>query len=233
MSALDRNYQKLKTLSDFRVIDAPAVVSDLSQPESCPHQEQMILRMLVRPKYSGGFYIPPELEWLRDTIMEVSEYDRKLTGIRDSWCYVTVRHGPVITETDDEWHFDGASFRTTLIPERNYVWVSHTGPEYKTGSVTYPDSFDPNRHNLFSFASDALEDQPVQVAPEREWLLMNPFSLHRRNPKTQGQYRTFIRISFPDIEGRDVMNTPNPLLDTPAFGRNPVQDFRNKLSHWS
>lgn len=227
MDPRTRNYQKLKALSDFAEVDAPATV-EIAQPDACPYEEQMILRMLVRPKY-GGFVIPPELEWLRPIILEAAEYDEKLTGIKGGWVYVTVRHGPTVSRTDDEWHLDGASFRTSLIPERNYVWVSHTGPEYKEGKIDWPDDFDPNRHDLFTYASAALAGEPVKVAPEREWLLMPPFCLHRRNPKTQGQYRTFIRVGFPDIEGRDINNTDNPLLPTPFYGRDPVKNFRDNL----
>jgi len=226
-----RNLQKIKTLSDFSKVDEPGVIL-ASQPNNFPSSDQMILRMLVRPKY-GSWKIPPELSWLRKNILEIASIDKKITGIKDSWCYVTVRHGPVSSVTDDEWHFDGASFRTDIIPERNYVWVSKMGPQYKLGNINWPDDFDPVRHNLFSFAEKSLQDSPVLSSPEKAWMLMTPFCFHRRNPLTSGMtQRTFIRISFPDIEGRDINNTHNSLLPTPFFGRDPVNSFRNNLQKY-
>jgi hypothetical protein len=231
MNNTQRNYKKLKTMSDFRTLDAPLPVT-ASQPENPPSGTQMVLRMLVKPKY-GAWAIPPELAWLSPIIHELAEVDRKLTGIVESWCYVTVRHGIPCTKTDDEWHFDGASFRVEIIPERNYVWVNHTATEYKTGSLEIPDDFDPCVHDLFSFASAQLAEAEVKTTPCKAWSLLNPFCLHRRSPNTPDESRTFIRIAFTDVEGRDVNNTANPLLPTPAYGRDPVRSFRNKLKKYA
>jgi len=191
----------------------------------------MILRMLVRPK-CGEFKIPEELYWLRRSIKQIAIYDYLLSGIKHRWCYVTVRHGPLCSETDDEWHFDGASFRTDIILERNYIWTNHTPPEYKLGSLKFPNDFDPVKHNLFSFAKEQTKYDIIRTAQEKTWLLMKPFCFHRRQGIKRGTKRTFIRISFPDIEVRDKNNTPNPLLSTPAFNRDPVKSFRNTLKEY-
>ena len=227
-----RDFQLLKRLQDdFHDLDAP-IPCDIRQPTPPQVESQMILRMLVRAKY-GEMKIPWKLSWLNDVIHEVSEYDMGLTGIRDSWCYVTVRHGPVVTRTDSQWHFDGASFRTELIPERNYVWVNHTPPQFKTGKLLIFDSFDPLKHDLFRYAEERLVHNPIQEAEAKQWMMMTPFCFHRRNPQVPEGSRTFIRISFPDIEARDINNTHNPLLPTPAYGRDPVKSFRNRLSRYS
>lgn len=228
-----RNFQKIKSMDDFDNIDAPVYLEKIMQPnfDKAP-KEQMVLRMLVRPKY-GNWKIPEELMWLEDIIIDCANVDSNITGIVDSWCYVTVRRGPVTSVTDDEWHFDGASFRTDIIPERNYIWVDKVGPQYKAGQIDWPEDFDPNKHNLFSFAGNALKDNPILDMKEKSWALLSPFVFHRRNPITNGMKdRTFIRISFPDIEGRDINNTHNPLLPTPFFGRNPVASFRSNLKDY-
>lgn len=229
--SIHRNYQKLKELSDYRDLDSPSrvICSNPAQP-NC--DSQMILRMLVRAKY-GEFKIPDSLEWLRETILDVSDFDAALTGIKESWCYVTVRHGPVVSVTDDQWHFDGASFRTDIVPERNYVWVNHTPFQFKTGRLNFPVDFNPIKYDLFSFAEKELKNSPIQVSKSATWYLVNPFVFHRRNPAIPEGSRTFIRISFPDIEGRDIMNTENPMLPTPFFGRDPVKTFRNNLLKYS
>jgi hypothetical protein len=227
-----RNFQKIKELTDYSNLDEPELLSEHIPAEIPNAPALMVLRMLVRPKY-GQWSIPPELEFLRETIKQLSEYDQARTGIKDSWCYVTVRHGPVVSETDDEWHFDGASFRTDIIPERNYIWTNHSPTEYKTGGLKIPEDFNPIIHNLFSFAEHQLAQEPVKAVREKTWYLLSPFCLHRR-PKIQdpSRSRTFIRICFTDIEGRDKNNTDNPLLPTPFFGRDPVNTFRKNLKNY-
>jgi hypothetical protein len=221
-----RNYQSVKTLKDFETIDPPDLLS--YQPVVPEIEDLRILRMLVRPKY-GALYIPEVLKPLQLVIHQMIAWDKYLTGIDHSWVYVTVRSGICNYVTDDEWHFDGASFRTDIIPERNYVWVSHYPFQYKTGKIEWPADFDPNKHNLFTYASRALEDKPIRTVMPKNWYLVSPFVLHRRDPASNGKRRTFIRISFPDIEGRDINNTENPMLSTPFFGRDPVKSFRNNL----
>lgn len=228
---MNRDFKKLKTLSDFHVLDAPREVNVLP-PSACPYAKQMILRMLVKPKYADQWFIPTELTWLEPTIKFMETLDRNITGIKDKWCYITIRHGLLSTTTDDEWHFDGASFRTSLIPERNYVWVSHTPFQYKLGYLSFPPDFDPLRHNLFTYAERQTATEPIRTTEAKRWYLVSPFCLHRRNPHTAAEVRTFIRIAFADIEGRDVNNTENSLLPTPAWGRDPVRDFRNQLKDY-
>ncbi len=225
-----RNFKKLKTLDDYCTLDVPFRIN-LDIPLSAPVDTQAILRMLVRPKY-GKWYIPDELRWLESTILLLSNIDKYITGIEESFCYVTVRHGIPFTTTDGEFHFDGSSFRTDIIPERNYIWVNHTPCEYKAGELSFPDDFNPCKHNLFTFASDALSDAPIQKTEAGKWYMLSPFCLHRRPPVDPDKSRTFIRVCFTDIEGRDINNTQNPLLKTDAYGRDPVKTFRNKLSNY-
>lgn len=224
-----REFKKIKELSDYQLLDDPETVALPNPP--IPETDLYVLRVLVRPKY-GEFRIPKTLEFLQETIYALAQYDRERTGINDSWCYITIRHGEVVSETDDEFHFDGSSFRTDLIPERNYIWADHTPTEYKSGTLDFPADFDPNKHNLFTFAEHQLKENPIQRCKAAVWYLLSPFCLHRRQQMLTGTRRTFYRICFSDIEGRDINNTHNPLLPTPFYGRNPVQSFRNKLTNY-
>ena len=226
-----RNFQKIKEIQDYNQLDAPELVSVVNKPDIANHEELMVLRMLVRPKY-GKFIIPESLKFLEETILELSAIDVLRTGIEESWCYVTIRHGEVKSETDDEWHFDGSSFRTDIIPERNYIWVDNNPTEYKEGNLSIPEDFDPINHNLFTFAEHQLKDNEIKTCEVDKWYLLSPFCLHRRPDIADGTKRTFYRICFTDIEGRDINNTPNPLLHTEFYGRNPVQSFRNKLKDY-
>lgn len=220
-----RNFQKIKELSDWNTLDAPVKVPELV-PFEAP-SDQMILRMLVRTKY-GRFEVPQELAYLEPVIYNLAAVDASWTGIRDSWCYVTVRSG-IPFPTTDEWHFDGGSLRTELIPERNYVWCDRFPLQYKMGNVNFPEDFDPLKHNMFTFAAKEVEDSPILNVDAEKWYLLSPFCLHRRDPASNGFQRTFIRVSFIDIEVRDVKCTQNPLLPTEAYERNPVKSFRDSL----
>jgi hypothetical protein len=222
------NWKKLKTLEDFQTLRPPEPVEVASGFDGLKNQN--VLRMLVRPKY-GWWQIPIPLIPLRQTIFDLAKLDLADTGIEDSWCYATIRKGEVSTKTDDEWHFDGASFRTSIIPERNYVWTSHTPTEYVLGTLHFPKDFDPVRHDLFSFAYQTAMNKRQHTCDVKQWYRLSPFCLHRRPTEAKGQ-RTFLRICFTDIEGRDVNNTPNPLLPTDAFGRDPVRSFRDKLQNY-
>lgn len=217
-------FTKLKTLDDFQVMEAPLAMREL--PEMVlPSVEQRVLRMLVKPKYSVLPEVPLELNWLRRQINWIMADDLELTGISNSWCYVTVRHG-IPQDDADTWHLDGGSLRVELIPERNYVWTSD-GFQYKTGPVQFPDDFDPVRQDMFTHIGKQLKDAEIKETEGGVWNLLTPFCFHRRRPGTK--HRTFIRVTFPDIEIRDCNNTQNPLLPTEAFGRDPVRSFRDKL----
>jgi hypothetical protein len=226
---MTRDPLKLKSLSDFSVLDAPDFIGPYNP--RVPEKEQMILRMLVCPKY-GTLRIPQELSWLSGAIETISEHDKAVTGIADSWCYVTVRHGKVKSTTDDEWHFDGASFRVEHIPERNYIWSSADPTEYKTGKLSIPEDFDPMRHHLFKLAEAQTKDEPIKTIKARCWYRLSPFCLHRRPTINHDGIRTFIRVSFTDIEIRDVNNTQNPLIPTNAYGRDAVKAFRKQLQEY-
>lgn len=227
-----RNFQKLKELSDYENLDVPEVVS-VPSPTFPVSETIMILRMLVRPKY-GKWKIPTSLLFLKETILKLYEYDVQRTGINESWCYVTIRRGEIVSKTDDEWHFDGSSFRTDIIPERNYIWTNNNPTEYKQpfGKIMIPKDFDPIKHNLFTFFENKLNGAWTKKTEKDKWYLLSPFCLHRRPEINTDIQRTFIRICFTDIEGRDVNNTVNPLLPTPFYGRDPVKTFRDKLINY-
>lgn len=222
-----RNYRKLKNLEDFTTLSKPRQIHGILQPD-VPMYEQMVLRMLVCPKY-GNFAIPDELAWLRQQIANLYETDYNLTGIKDKWCYVTVRNGQAGTYGDTEWHFDGASLRTDTIPERNYIWVSNNPFRFLQGTIKWPKDFDPTHHNMFEYAKRSVNVSNAFITEKKKWYLVDPFCLHAKPIMDPSIQRTFIRITFTDIEIRDINNSQNPLLRTDAYGRDPVNTFRNKL----
>lgn len=227
---MKRNFKKPLSLKDFRVLDKPKPITT-QFPVSPPNESLSILRMMIRPKY-GLLRMPSQLFWLPRCLGEIINYDREMYGISSSWCYLTIRHGEQRFESDDIWHFDGVSFRDECIPDRNYIWVDGDPTEYKTGSVSFPPDFDPLKHNIFDFCDKATKDSKIRKIKPRQWHFLSPFCLHRRPPTDRGGMRTFIRVSFLDVEIRDVNNTQNPLMPTQHYGRDPVRSFRNKLVNY-
>lgn len=191
-----------------------------------PAEEQHILRMMVRTPNSGGFQIPPELEWLMPTIYYtwgVQERDK----IPVKFVYVTVRHGMVKSVTDDQWHVDGFSMRAPHIPEQNYIWASSRGTEMLDQEIELPDDFDPFKHNIHLFFQDvAKAGNVLTLSPKTLWRI-DPYVVHRRPLVPLLCRRTFFRISFVPVEIEDDTCTINPLiLREKPYGR---KDIRSTL----
>lgn len=191
--------------------------------------EQYILRMMIRTPTAGGFQIPTELEWLR-TIIETCDGQQRLDKIKNPYCYVTVRHGIVRSETDDLWHVDGFSMRVPHIPEQNYIYASREGTEVLEQEVNLPDDFDPMKHNIHSYFQDVADIKNIRTLKSRTLYRIDPYVIHRRPAVTQGTLRTFFRISFIPIEIEDDTCTVNPLIPRiRPYGRG---DIRNTLERY-
>ena len=194
-----------------------------------PLEPQMILRMLVKSPGSGGFRIPSELGWLGNLILGLNEIQRTLAGKDHPFVYVTVRHGPVISETDDEWHVDGFSMRIPHVPEQNYIWMSHTGTEVLEGPFNLPEDFDGMRHNLHHYFQDHCKGTVNTLEP-RTVHGIDPYVVHRRPVLPPTISRTFIRISFVPIEIEDDTCMINPLIPrTKPYNR---EDIRRSLTRY-
>lgn len=191
--------------------------------------EQYILRMMVRNPTSGGFQIPSELEWLR-LVIETCDSQQKQDGIENPYCYITVRHGIVRSETDDLWHVDGFSMRVPHIPEQNYIYASTQGTEVLEQEINLPGDFDPMRHNIHQYFQDVADVKNIRTLRDKTLYRIDPYVVHRRPVVTAGMVRTFFRISFIPIEIEDDTCTVNPLIPRLSpYGRG---DIRNQLERY-
>ena len=185
----------------------------------CPHKEQHILRMMVKQPHKD-FTIPKELYWLRSLINKCNEY-QLVNNIRHSYCYVTVRHGPVQSVTDDEWHTDGYSEVLTHIPEQNYIVTSNHCTEYVELPIKFPKDFDALQHAVHRY----IESNVIKCAPEIKTALpdkvyiFDPYVIHRRPPASFGKQRTFVRITFVPIAICDDACTTNPVIGLKMYDR--------------
>lgn len=193
---------------------------------TCPHEDQYILRMLVRETHAG-WAIPPELEWLRPTLMAAEKHQEEVVGVIHPYVYVTVRHGLVRSQEDDAWHVDGFSTRVTHLPEANYVVANANGTEYVEHPFEIPSDFHPRKHNLHDFLGRRVRESEIKKLKPNVMYGMDPYVVHRRPKATEGEIRTFVRISFIPIEIPDKANTQNPLL--PARAVNDGIVFRKAL----
>ena len=225
----ERSFELLTSHNQFENLSTPQIVCRNGYKHIFPENEIYVLRMMIKPKY-GEFFIPDNLKFLTEMIYKTSIIDS--STFDNSWCYLTIRHGLVKSTKDDEFHFDGASTRFQSIPERNYIYCSgDKTTEYVEGSLKFPEDFSMQTHNLHAYAEKQVLDdkREIKQIDDDTVYMIDPFCLHRRPKVDENTKRTFVRISYTDVEIRDVNNTENPLITTNFYGRDGLQLNRNEL----
>jgi hypothetical protein len=196
----------------------------------CPTEETRILRMLIREPFVG-FKIPEEFEYMRKFIEYTDKCQTKM-GIRQPFCYLTIRCGLANGKTDSEWHVDGFSTQITHIPEQNYIWIDNDPTEYIEGSFNVPRDFNPLKNNVNWLLSDQInENTVIKKLEAKRVYCFDPYILHRRPESSTNKWRTFVRVSYTPIEIRDDNNKINPLLPQKVFNKKGI-DFRNTLTRY-
>jgi hypothetical protein len=196
-----------------------------------PFKRQYILRCLIKEPF-GAFEIPESLEWIKPLIDASNKHQEDIIGIKQPFCYVTVRNGYVTSETDDEWHVDGISLNITHLPEQNYCWVNHSPTEYIEGTFNFPKDFSGLKHNIHLYFQDNVnEDHEIKKVIPYGLYCMDPYIFHRRPKFIENKIRTFVRISYTPIEIMDINNTENILLPR-NHKRDGVIDYRDNLSRY-
>lgn len=227
MSIKERGLRAIN-LHDFNSENYPELVGPVNL--DTPNERQYILRCLIKKSFCD-LLLPTSLEWTKP-LVELALYNQeKVLNIKQPFCYITVRHGIVDSETDDIWHVDGFSTSITHLPEQNYIWTDVEPTEYYVQAIDFPQDFDPAIHNIHSYINDYTKPKEIKTLVEKTLYCMDPYVIHRRPPLTEGMQRTFIRISFTPIEIDDVNNTQNPLLPR-EYSRDGVKAFRNKLKNY-
>lgn len=197
-----------------------------------PNARQYVLRMLISRPFLG-FRVPDEYMWTYPLIEKAYEYQIQ-NGIRQPFCYLTIRHGLVDSQNDATWHVDGFSMNVTHIPEQNYIWVNKSPTQVIHKSLPFPADFNPFIHNIHSYIQDSIDESDPKTAEsivtlkENSLYVLDPYIIHRRPPNTDNMQRTLVRISFTPIEIEDCNNTPNPLIPT-NYMRDGVKAFRDTL----
>lgn len=216
-------YERAKDLlTPFKSFGKPAEeVSRLSI--KTPKHSQMILRMMVRNPQTNGWQIPPELDWLASTILKCNKA-QELHGIHNPFVYITVRHGPVVSQTDDLWHVDGFSMRVPHPPEQNYIWSNCFGTETLLQEINLPSDFDAGKHNIHQYFQDHANNQMMYTLRPMTLYVIDPYVIHRRPNLLPSINRTFFRISFVPIEIEDDTCTINPLIPRRRpYGRKDIR----------
>ena len=189
-----------------------------------------ILRMMVK-RLHDEFQIPDELLPFKEMITFAHKYQKFFVGIEQPFCYVTIRHGVVTSENDDEWHADGFSTKITHLPEQNYIWSNIHPTEYVEKKFKFPADFNPLIHNVHKFFQNRIKKSDIKTAEAKTMYGMGPYIVHRRPYIPQGTIRTFVRISFTPIEIVDSNNTQNPLLPTLPVERDGVKIRESLLDY--
>lgn len=238
----NRMNELLTSAQQFKDLSSPMNLSGLCDAFDntlfIKGNEVSILRMMLKPKY-GGFKFPSNFSTFNERMIEEiyeCAVDQELIDPR-MWCYLTVIHGVSNFDTLSDWHFDGASSRFASVPERNFIYVDAPPEhctEYATGRLDIPEDFDMFKHNLHGHASPQVKSKgmKVQKISPMTWYMIDPFCLHRQPTEAQGKFRTFVRLSFTDVEIRDVNNTVNPRFPTNYYGRDGAKINRNTLTNY-
>lgn len=219
-------------LKQFETVNAPDYIGHV-YPTIVPKvDKQYVLRMLIKETH-GEFKVPAELKWVNPIVSAAYNNQMRL-GIKQPYCYLTVRHGIVESVTDDEWHVDGFSTNITHLPEQSYAWANLHPTEFVLKVTHIPTGFDPMKHNLQYLLQDSITTEELAYSFGVGAIMgFDPYVIHRRPNVASGTRRTFVRVSFTPILIADDCNTPNPLLPTQLFNREGVKDFRNKLIRYT
>lgn len=190
-----------------------------------------IKRMLIR-FHNDEYKLPFSLLPLKDFIHAATCWQENVIGIKHPFVYLTVRHGEVTSETDDEWHVDGFSTRITHLPEQNYIWSNHSPTEFVNKKFKIPKDFDPLKHNIQTFFQNRIKEKDKLTMLSKRVYCIDPYVIHRRPFIEPNIHRTFVRLTFSPILIADDTNTQNYLLPVPKFSVDGVKDFRNKLKDY-
>lgn len=185
-------------------------------------QDQYILRMLIKSPLTNGFAIPPELEWATPLIHQCHLHHATHFPEQFFW-YVTVRNGVVSSQSDDVWHVDGFSLRTPHVPQQNYILTTAYGTQVLDQHIDIPQDFDASKHNLHMYLQSVAKEENTKTLPVDMVHCIDPYVVHRRDPKSFGQYRKFIRLSAIPIEIEDDTCMQNPLLPAKVYGRKDIR----------
>lgn len=213
----------LSNFNDNDIVGSEISFNPTELDESQIPDNQYVLRMMVcHPNY--GLQIPEELNWLKNTILQTIEFQKRF--VKHAFIYVTVRCGLVKSVTDDQWHVDGFSMRIPHTPEQNYIYTDFSPTEILRQHIQIPVGFDPFKHNLHSWFQKNANNENAVTAESKKILVIDPYIIHRRPPQTSGVVRKMFRISHVPIEIKDDANTRNPLMPEIKYGN---VDFRHSL----
>lgn len=230
MSNLKKRAFKALNVKQYKKTNKPDYLGQFEHIKF-PQERQYILRCLIKEPF-GEFEIPKELKWLLPIVDASNKHQEEEIGIKQPFCYITVRHGIVSSTTDDEWHVDGFSLNITHLPEQNYNFVTHSPTEYIEGALEMPDDFDGLKHNIQMYFQDNMTNK-LKVKKVKPYGLycLDPYIIHRRPPVVEDKIRTFVRISYTPIEIIDCNNTDNPMLPR-DHKRDGVSDYRDNLTRY-
>lgn len=210
MAHLNVRAWKPLNLQEYKHAHPPERVAAFAIPD-LPPEPLYVLRMLVGTQNQPKILLPFKLKFLSGFIDLCANYQRKYVKVKHPFTYLTVRHGPVVSKTDDDWHVDGFSLKYNHLPEQSYVWADHSPTQFGAAELDLK-GFDPAKHNLHKLIQKQGVS-PVFNIDGGTIYCIDPYVIHRRPPNLDKKdWRSFVRVTFSPIEIRDVNNTINPYI---------------------
>jgi hypothetical protein len=222
---LDRALQNIN-LKYFNQSNSPEYITNLDI--NIPNDPFYIRNMLIFDRsQSADLQLPDNLIWVLKFVKECLAYESIIRSPRKLG-YLTIRSGPVITRTDDQWHTDGFSTRVICLPQLSYFWSNKYPTQYVEYPFELPEDFDPLKHNLFKYIEKTLStNQEVKKVSSHSINLFDPYVIHRRQPNISNEIRAFVRYTSSEIYIPDINLTQNHLLLNPRTTNGVA--FRNTL----
>lgn len=188
-----------------------------------------ILRTPIKRAGDLNLYIPQELERFVSLLKHVLETELIANDdYLNSHGHITVEHTYIEKNNVQRvpgWHVDGfqGARQHTHSSEHSYLWCSIQPAEFCIQPF-FINHIDSARHSVFAEFERQAQDINVFSGLANHIYLIDPYIVHRSTPMKESNWRTFVRITFSDIELEDPMNTVNKMIPL-------AQNYESRIDH--
>lgn len=218
------------TQEKFKYPYLPLYIGQYEIPDSEEISEN-VLRLMIRDNNEDSpIILPKSLLKMKDLILDSINYHRQhYCANKDAYIYVTVRsctYAEMYYKNSSSWHIDGfqGARMEKHIVEQNMFWCNKSPTDFLLQPF-FCDGLDPSKHDINHFFDTNANENFLVETQANSIYFVNPYQVHRVNPKSFEGKRVFIRLNFSPVLIEDYTNTQNPLLSSTIEKRRDVRDF--------
>lgn len=190
--------------------------------------KENVLRLMVRKDDENEpIWLPKQLLIFKDLILEAINYHRQYYEInKNAFIYLTVRsctYDELFYKNSFSWHIDGfqGSKIKRHIIEQNIFWCNKSPTQFLLQPF-FCEGLNPSKHDINDFFDKQANDKFLINTFKNSLYCVNPYQVHRVNPKKYKGQRVFVRINFSPVVIEDPTNSLNPVLND-----NLIQEHRD------